>query len=63
MPGAVASGTGRICSVARSDDAKARVGHHDYAAWSSAHNSRGCSQAALIGTGGDGLFYCFAVQE
>jgi hypothetical protein len=46
-----------------SDDGKARVGHHDYAAWSSAHNSRGCSQAALIGTGGDGLFYCFAVQE
>ncbi len=46
-----------------SDDGKARVGHHDYAAWSSAHNSSGCSQAALIGTGGDGLFYCFAVQE
>jgi hypothetical protein len=46
-----------------SDDDKARVGHHDYAAWNSAHNSRGCSQAALIGTGGDGLFYCFAVQN
>ncbi len=46
-----------------SDDGKARVGHHDYAAWSSAHNSSGCSQTALIGTGGDGLFYCFAVQE
>jgi len=46
-----------------SDDAKARVGHHDYAAWNSAHDSRGCSQAALISSGGDGLFYCFAVQE
>ena len=46
-----------------SDDDKARVGHHDYAAWNSAHNSRGCSQAALISSGGDGLFYCFAVQE
>jgi len=46
-----------------SDDGKARVGHHDYAAWSSAHDSRGCSQAALISSGGDGLFYCFAVQE
>lgn len=46
-----------------SDDNKARVGHHDYAAWNSAHNSRGCSQAALISSGGDGLFYCFAVQE
>ncbi len=46
-----------------SDDGKARVGHHDYAAWSSAHNSRGCSPAALISSGGDGLFYCFAAQE
>ena len=45
------------------DDGKARVGHHDYAAWNSAHNSRGCSQAALISSGGDGLFYCFAMQE
>jgi len=46
-----------------SDDDKARVGHHDYAAWNSAHNSRGCSQTALNSSGGDGLFYCFAVQE
>jgi hypothetical protein len=37
------------------------VGHHDYAAWNSTHDSRGCSQQALIGTGGDGLFYCFAL--
>jgi hypothetical protein len=41
--------------------AKARVGHHDYAQWNSTHDSRGCSQQALIGTGGDGLFYCFAL--
>ena len=41
--------------------AKARVGHHDYAAWNSTHDTRGCSQAALVGTGGDGLFYCFAL--
>ena len=46
-----------------SDDGKARVGHHDYAAWGSAHDSAGCSQEALIRTGGDGLFYCFAMQE
>jgi hypothetical protein len=46
-----------------SDDDKARVGHHDYAAWNSAHNSRGCSQSALNSSGGDGLFYCFAAQE
>jgi hypothetical protein len=41
--------------------AKARLGHHDYAAWNSTHDSRGCSQQALISTGGDGLFYCFAL--
>jgi len=44
-------------------DGKARLGHHDYAAWNSTHDSRGCSQPALIGTGGDGLFYCFALPE
>ena len=49
--------------TSNSDDNKARVGHHDYAAWNSAHDSRGCSQPALIGTGGDGLFYCFAVRN
>jgi hypothetical protein len=43
--------------------AKARVGHHDYAQWNSTHDSRGCSQQALIGTGGDGLFYCFALPQ
>jgi hypothetical protein len=45
------------------DGAKARLGHHDYAAWNSTHDSRGCSQQALISTGGDGLFYCFALPE
>jgi hypothetical protein len=46
----------------------ARVGHHDRVgggehptSWNSAHNSRGCSQANLQGTGGNGLFYCFAI--
>jgi len=43
--------------------AKARVGHHDYAAWNSTHDSRGCSQPTLISTGGDGLFYCFALPQ
>mgnify|MGYP001282412353 CR=1 FL=1 len=41
------------------DDAPAR-------SWNSSHPSRGpdggCSQSDLRGTGGDGLFYCFAVQ-
>ena len=45
------------------DGAKARVGHHDYAAWNSTHDSRGCSQPVLISTGGDGLFYCFALPQ
>ena len=32
--------------------------------WNSSHPSRGgCSQEALRGTGGDGLFYCFAADE
>ncbi len=48
-------------------DGSARVGHHDRigggddgTSWNSAHGSRGCGQADLQGTGGDGLFYCFA---
>lgn len=62
---AYADGEDMSCSnwTSNSDSTKARVGHHDYAAWNSAHNSRGCSQAALISSGGDGLFYCFAAQE
>lgn len=30
--------------------------------WNSAHASRGCSQPDLVGTGGAGLFYCFAID-
>ena len=44
----------------KSGEGTARVGHHDFAAWNSSHDSRGCSQQALVSTGGDGLFYCFA---
>ncbi|CAN7441161.1 hypothetical protein [Mesorhizobium sp. LjNodule214] len=50
----------------------AMVGHHDRTglddsaaakSWNSSHASRGgCSQEALQGTGGDGLYYCFAVN-
>jgi hypothetical protein len=47
----------------------AQVGHHDRmgqgngaTSWNSAHASRGCSQQELQGTGGAGLFYCFAVD-
>lgn len=42
----------------------AQVGHHDRngggISWNSVHASRGCSQENLVGTGGAGLFYCFA---
>ncbi len=48
-------------------DGSATVGHHDRTggganptSWNSAHGTRGCSQANLQSTGGDGLFYCFA---
>jgi len=47
----------------------AQVGHHDRqgggqnpTSWNSAHASRGCSQQDLQATGGNGLFYCFAVN-
>jgi len=30
--------------------------------WNASHPSRGCSQQALVGTGGAGLLYCFAVN-
>lgn len=43
----------------------AQVGHHDRngggISWNATHPSRGCSQQNLVGTGGAGLFYCFAV--
>lgn len=48
-------------------EGSALVGHHDRdgggsdpTSWSSAHGSRGCSQANLQSSGGDGLYYCFA---
>lgn len=52
-----------------SGEGSAQVGHHDRqgggenpTSWNSAHASRGCSQENLRGTGGDGLFYCFAAK-
>ena len=53
-------------------DGAAMMGHHDRMglrddapskSWNSSHASRGgCSQTALQGTGGAGLFYCFAAN-
>ena len=52
-----------------SGEGSALLGHHDRqggganpTSWNSAHPSRGCSQENLRGTGGDGLFYCFAAK-
>jgi hypothetical protein len=62
---------GHTCGnwTSNSSDGSAQVGHHDRTgggdnptSWNSAHASRGCSQSDLQGTGGDGLFYCFAID-
>ena len=61
----------RTCSNwTSSGEGAAMVGHHDRQglrddapsrSWNASHPSRGgCSQEALEGTGGAGLFYCFA---
>lgn len=70
LTGSAANGrsTGSTCDDwTSSTEGSATVGHHDRTgggddptSWSSAHGSRGCSIDALQGTGGDGLFYCFA---
>ena len=55
----------------KSGDGSAVVGHHDRQglndsdaakSWNSSHPSKGCSQDALKGTGGNGYFYCFAAN-
>ena len=52
-----------------SAEGSAIVGHHDrmglkptrhMMSWNSSHGSAGCSNEALVKTGGAGLFYCFA---
>jgi hypothetical protein len=71
---AFAAGEDRTCGNWTESGAggAAMVGHHDRQglrddaasrSWNSSHPSRGgCSQEALRGTGGDGLFYCFAAD-
>ena len=53
----------------KSTDGSAVVGHHDRIgplpenwakSWNFSHQSVGCSQEALVRTGGSGRFYCFA---
>ena len=47
------------------------VGHHDIVglspdnwakSWNFSHHTRGCSQEALVSSGGAGLLYCFAID-
>jgi hypothetical protein len=54
-----------------SGEGNAMVGHHDRRglddsaaakSWNSSHPSRNCTQEGLRGTGGNGLFYCFATN-
>ena len=54
-----------------SDAGSAIVGHHDrqgvndsppQLSWNSSHGTKGCSQQALVSTGGNGLIYCFAAN-
>ena len=54
-----------------SSDGSAIVGHHDRIgplpenwakSWNFSHQSAGCSQEALVRTGGSGRLYCFAVK-
>lgn len=52
-----------------SGEGSAMVGHHDRTggganptSWGSAHPSKGCGLEDLRGTGGDGLFMCFAAK-
>jgi hypothetical protein len=75
LTGSNADGTlaaGKTCGDwTLNGDGSAIVGHHDRIglrddapskSWNSSHGSRGCGQEALRGTGGDGLFYCFAAD-
>ena len=73
LTGSAADGTlleGQTCNNwTSSTDGAAMAGHHDRVgggaaptSWNAAHPTKGCSQEALIGTGGDGLFYCFAAK-
>jgi hypothetical protein len=66
----VEDGSNHSCSNwTSSGSGTAHVGHFDRTgggqsptSWNSAHGSRGCSQEDLVGTGGNGYFYCFAID-
>ncbi len=61
-------GEDRTCgNWTSSGEGSAMVGHFDrwgggFTSWNSAHPSRGCSVEALNSSGGNGYFYCFAID-
>jgi len=65
-----ADGEDKTCKNWTSNgEGSAQVGHHDRTggganptSWNSSHGSRGCSQENLVGTGGNGYYYCFAAD-
>jgi hypothetical protein len=67
---AFAAGEDMTCgNWTSSGEGAAMTGHHDLVGnpqginfWNFSHASRGCSQEDLVGTGGAGLFYCFAAD-
>jgi hypothetical protein len=67
----ISDGANHTCGnwTSNAGDGTAQVGHHDRqgggdnpTSWNAAHASRGCGQADLQGTGGNGLYYCFAIN-
>ena len=55
------TGRARTQAPPRSGTTIARAGPGT--SWNSVHASKGCSQPALVSTGGAGLLYCFATGE
>jgi hypothetical protein len=69
LEGRLAAGDPPCGNWTSNGEGSAMVGHHDRTgggtnptSWNSAHPSKGCSQANLQATGGNGLFYCFAAK-
>ena len=69
---AFAAGEDKTCgNWTKSGDGSAIVGHSDRngnspppdgPSWNSSHATKGCSDPALVSTGGAGLLYCFAAK-
>jgi hypothetical protein len=66
--GTLATGDATCRAWTSHGEGRAMLGHHNRSgggrgdSWNSAHPSRGCSQAALRASLGDGLLYCFAAD-